>query len=244
MFKKNLQFSFAFAFIFIVQILAETDQGTAKLVLADFHHIVKPSITISLMLFVAYRTQLKGRFAKRIFAGLLFGLFGDVFLMYEDVDPYFFMFGLTSFLIGHLLYISAFYLDYKWSPSIEKKYTRIAIVVFGVFCVAFYLFLRPYLGDMKIPVLIYAFVISLMAIMAVNRKGRVNTLSFNLIFYGAILFLISDSILAYNKFVSPFAYSGIGIMATYMLAQYCITIGAIERKLKKHTVIDSEKASA
>ena len=244
MFKKNLQFSFAFAFIFIIQLLAETDQGTAKLVLADFHHVIKPSITISLMAYVAYKTQLKGRFAKRIFAGLVFGLFGDVFLMYDYVDPYFFMLGLTSFLIGHLLYISAFYLDYKWAPSIEKKYTRIAIGVFGVFCVAFYLFLRPYLGDMKIPVLIYAFVISLMAIMATNRKSRVNTISFNLIFYGAILFLISDSVLAYNKFVSPVRFAGIWIMATYMLAQYCITIGAIERKLKKHTVIDSEKASA
>jgi len=243
MFKKNLQFSFAFAFIFIIQILAETDQGTAKLVLADFHHIVKPAITISLMFYVAFRTQLKGRFAKRIFGGLLFGLFGDIFLMYDYVDPYFFMFGLGAFLIGHLFYISAFYLDYKWAPSIEKNYTRIAIGIFGVFCVAFYLFLRPNLGDMKIPVMIYSFIISLMAIMAANRKGRVNTLSFNLIFCGAILFLISDSILAYNKFVSPFNFAGIGIMGTYMLAQYCITIGAIERKLKKHVAIDGEKAS-
>ena len=88
--------------------------------------------------------------------------------------------------------------------------------------------------------MIYAFVISLMAVMAVNRKGRVNTTSFNLIFYGAILFLISDSILAYNKFVSPIKFSGLAIMSTYMIAQYLITMGAVERKLKKHSVIEAE----
>ncbi|RZK53333.1 MAG: lysoplasmalogenase [Pedobacter sp.] len=233
MFKKYLQFSIAFAFIFIIQILMESDSKTAKLVLADFYYIVKPLITISLMIFYAYQTQLRGRFAKRIFSGLFFGLVGDSFLMFLHINSSFFMFGLIAFLIGHLCYISAFYLDYKWNPSIEKKLTWLALVVFGAFCFGFYLFLRPYLGSMKIPVMVYAFVISLIGIMAVNRKGRVNTISFNLIFLGAIAFLISDSLLAYNKFVNSFNGAGIAIMTTYMLAQYLITVGAVERKLKK-----------
>jgi uncharacterized membrane protein YhhN len=241
MLKKYLEFSLAFAFIFIFQIIMETDTKTAKIVLADFHYAVKPLITVSLMIFYFYQTRLKGRFSKRIFSGLLFGLFGDTFLMFVHVDNNFFIFGLIAFLIGHLCYISAFYLDYKWKPSIEKKSTWIALIIFGIFCFAFYLYLRPYLGAMKIPVLVYAFVISLMGIMAVNRKGRVNSISFNLIFCGAIFFLISDSVLAYNKFVLPFSSAGIVIMTTYMLAQYLITIGAIERKLKKHVVIDSEQ---
>lgn len=233
MLQKYLQFSIAFAFIFIIQILIESDNKTAKLVLADFYYIIKPLITISLMIFYTYQTQLRGRFAKRIFSGLFFGLVGDSFLMFLHINSSFFMFGLIAFLIGHLCYISAFYLDYKWNPSIEKKITWLGLVVFGVFCLGFYLFLRPYLGAMKIPVMVYAFVISLMAIMAVNRKGRVNTLSFNLIFFGAIAFLISDSFLAYNKFVNSFGGGGIAIMTTYMLAQYLITVGSVERKLKK-----------
>ncbi len=244
MFQKNLQFSFAFAFIFIIQILMETDHHTAKLVLGDFHYIVKPAIVISLLLYYGIKTELKGRFAKRIFIGLIFSLIGDVFLMFNDVEPNFFIFGLVAFLLAHLSYIRAFYLDYKWAPSIEKNFTRIAIAIFGVFCIGFYLYLRPHLDDLKIPVMIYAFVISLMAVMAGNRKGRVNTLSFNLIFYGAILFLISDSLLAYNKFVTPNKFAGIGIMSTYMLAQFFITIGAIERKLKKHLAIEKEETSS
>ncbi|TCC90398.1 lysoplasmalogenase [Pedobacter frigiditerrae] len=242
MLQKYLQFSIAFAFIFIIQILMESDSKTAKLVLADFYYIVKPLITISLMIFYAYQTQLRGRFAKRIFSGLFFGLVGDSFLMFLHVNSSFFMFGLIAFLIGHLCYISAFYLDYKWNPAIEKKSTWLALIVFGVFCLSFYLFLRPYLGAMKIPVMVYAFVISLMGIMAVNRKGRVNRVSFNLIFFGALAFLISDSILAYNKFVNPFNGAGIAIMTTYMLAQYLITVGSVERKLKKATAIDEVKS--
>ncbi|WP_316767044.1 lysoplasmalogenase [Pedobacter frigiditerrae] len=241
MLQKYLQFSIAFAFIFIIQILMESDSKTAKLVLADFYYIVKPLITISLMIFYAYQTQLRGRFAKRIFSGLFFGLVGDSFLMFLHINSSFFMFGLIAFLIGHLCYISAFYLDYKWNPSIEKRLNWIALVVFGIFCLGFYLFLRPYLGALKIPVMVYAFVISLMGIMSVNRKGRVNTISFNLIFFGAIAFLISDSILAYNKFVNPFNGAGIAIMTTYMLAQYLITVGSVERKLKKATAMDEAK---
>jgi uncharacterized membrane protein YhhN len=240
MLKKHLQFSVAYVIIFIGQILMLTNSGIVNLVLEDFHYIIKPLIIISLIIFYVYHTQLSGRFAKRIFVGLLFGLMGDVFLMFVAKNQSFFMFGLVAFLIGHLWYVSAFYLDYKWSPATERKATWFALIVFGVFCIGFYLYLRPYLNEMKIPVMIYAFVVSLMAMMAVNRKGRVNGGSFNLIFIGAIFFLISDSVLAYNKFVIPFKGADIVIISTYMLAQYLITIGAVERKLKKHAVIERE----
>ncbi|RZL17558.1 MAG: lysoplasmalogenase [Pedobacter sp.] len=237
MLKKHLEFSFAFTIIFILQLLSELDLKTTHLMFGGLRYAIKPTITISLMIFYAYQTQFKGRFAKRIFAGLFFGLLGDCFLMFVHLNSNLFMLGLVAFLIGHLLYISAFYLDYKWNPAIEKSATRIALVVFGAFCLGFYFLLRPHLGGMKIPVMIYAFVISLMAIMAVNRKGRVGSLSFKLILAGAILFLISDSLLAYNKFVKPFQGAGLAIMATYMLAQYLITVGAIERKLKKSNAL-------
>lgn len=78
----------------------------------------------------------------------------------------------------------------------------------------------------------YIFVISIMAILAAYRYKRVNLYSFRLIYWGALFFVISDSALAYNKFVEPFSFSGVLIMATYMIAQYLITLGAIERKVE------------
>ena len=89
------------------------------------------------------------------------------------------------------------------------------------------------MGPMKIPVIIYALAISAMGIMAVNRFGRVNLLSYDLIFYGSLLFVLSDSVLAIDRFVHGFKLSGAIVMVSYMAAQYLITMGNIERKMKK-----------
>ncbi|RYG18372.1 MAG: lysoplasmalogenase [Chitinophagaceae bacterium] len=165
--------------------------------------------------------------------GLLFGLAGDVFLMFDDIYPPFFIYGLVAFLIGHLLYMSAFYLDYKVNKGVYKKHSKNAIIAYGFFSILFCAGLWNYLGDMKIPVILYAIVISLMGVMAVNRFGRVNSLSFKCTFYGSILFVLSDSVLAIHRFVDEFKLSGMIVMASYMAAQYLITMGNIERKMKK-----------
>ncbi|MFZ1584822.1 MAG: lysoplasmalogenase family protein, partial [Saprospiraceae bacterium] len=60
--------------------------------------------------------------------------------------------------------------------------------------------------------------------------GMVSRVSFIMIFLGAIFFLVSDTALAIDKFAKSYAYSGIIIMSTYMLAQYYITRGALEKE--------------
>ncbi len=236
MLQKHLKFNFAFAIVFISQLLLEIYPDAVELILSDFHYAIKPLITIFLMIYLASHTKFKGRFTKRIGVGLFFGLIGDVLLMFLDIEPSFFIFGLAAFLIGHLCYISAFFIDYRNLPKVNKKILLFSVLIFGAFCIGFYWYLKNYLGELEIPVAIYALIISLMATMATGRWGKVNSISFNLIFIGALLFLISDSILAYHKFVAQFRHAGVFIMATYMLAQYFITIGAIERKVKKHAV--------
>lgn len=233
MIKKYAGFNFTFGVIFIAQLVTESIFLTEILAIEKLHFITKPLIVISLLALLIYHTGLRGRFAKRIGLGLFFGLAGDVFLMFQEINSTFFIWGLISFLIGHIFYISAFYLDYLTHTDIGKKYINWSLVGFGFFCLLFYLFLQPYLGSMKMPVLLYAIVISLMAVAGISRYDRVNSFSFKMIFIGAILFIISDSILVINKFVAPFSMGGTLIMATYMLSQYMITMGAIERKFKK-----------
>lgn len=228
MLKKYLKFNLLFALIFVLQLIAEFQQLTA------LRYFTKPCIVISLMVMLYLSTNLSGRFHKRLFAGLFFALLGDVFLMFVWKSPNFFMYGLVAFLLGHILYISAFYLDFRSAQELDKKGARIAIVLCAAFSIAFYFYLRPHLGDMKLPVMVYTFVISLMMMMAAFRNQRVNVISFNLILFGALFFLISDATLAYNKFVKGFDFAGLLIMATYMIAQYLITIGGIERKLRNN----------
>ncbi len=225
MLKKHTKFNLLFAIIFFLQLLAEYHQ------LVRLRAVTKPMIVLSLMLLLCVVTKLKGRFHKRLFAGLVFALSGDVLLMQASVAPVYFTYGLAAFLVCHLCYISAFYLDFRSAPELDKKGARLAIALCAVFSIGFYFYIRPHLGSMRLQVLAYTIVISLMLMMAAFRNMRVNRSSFLLIMTGAILFYLSDSLLAFNKFVLSFNHAGVLIMATYMAAQYLIVMGAADRKL-------------
>jgi uncharacterized membrane protein YhhN len=95
--------------------------------------------------------------------------------------------------------------------------------------VLFY-YLHIGLGDMLIPVVIYMLVILTMATTAFLRRDKVNTVSFNLVFIGSIFFMLSDSILALDKFYKPIPFSNISIIITYAIAQYLIVLGIIKSK--------------
>lgn len=227
MLRKYPQFSFAFAIVFFAELIAVTTN------LRELRLVTKPLITISLMLFVYFTIKRKSRFTNKIISGLFFSLLGDVFLMFPHVDELYFMLGLGSFLIAHLFYIAAFYLDSTNKIEVERRYVLPIFLVFGFFCMAYYMFLRPHLGGMSIPVLVYSFTITLMAIMAALRYGKTNAKSFAWILVGAIFFMCSDSILAYNKFVERIVIGDLLIMVTYMLAQFLIAMGTVERKFVK-----------
>jgi len=66
--------------------------------------------------------------------------------------------------------------------------------------------------------------------MALNRSGRVADISFKLVFVGSLLFLLSDSMIAFNKFHSDIPLAGFLIMITYIAAQYLIMRGLILEK--------------
>ncbi len=80
---------------------------------------------------------------------------------------------------------------------------------------------------MKIPVTVYGLVISTMLLFALHVASIKNREAAKWLLTGAILFVISDSVLAINKFYYPFEYSGVLIMLTYGMAQWFIVKGAI-----------------
>lgn len=224
--KRHKWFSLVFALIFMLQLTLDH---------TSLAFYIKPCIVISLLIILLFNTRLKGRFHKRMFTGLIFALTGDVLLLYVPQNESYFLYGLGAFLLCHLFYTRAFYLDFKSAPELDKKGARIAILLCAILAICYYFFLRSHLGIMKLPVMIYMLVISMMMMMAAFRNQRVNKGSFQLILFGAMFFMLSDSILAYHKFVQPIAHGGSWIMATYMIAQYLITMGAIERRLIHNT---------
>jgi len=85
------------------------------------------------------------------------------------------------------------------------------------------------LGALRGPVIGYTTAILLMAYAALARKNVTTAGSFRWVMMGAIVFIISDSLLAINKFGHPITHSGVWIMLTYMTSQFMIITG-----LSKH----------
>lgn len=194
----------------------------------DFHVFVKPLIMLGLV--AHYWLHVKQQNTVFIVA-LLFCWAGDCFLLFQSVQPIYFMAGLGSFLVGHMLYIFA-YQQHRWPAGQglmgpQKIRFTLPIVLAGTGLVVV---LYPVLGDLKSPVMLYALIITLMSIQALLRFGFTSTKSFGLVFGGAVLFMISDSVLALNKFLEPIASASGWIMLTYCTAQFLIVAGILEHE--------------
>ncbi len=161
------------------------------------------------------------RLSWLMLVSLMFSCAGDIAIGYSFVP------GLVCFLTAHIMYILVFWLTPgEKFISFRKAYLLLPVVLYGIGLI---LFLYNDLGEMRIPVIIYAAVILSMLSLAINRFRKVGKNSYLLVLFGVILFVLSDSLLAINKFTLPFRSSGIVIMSTYIIAQYLITIGFIRQ---------------
>ncbi|QNK64911.1 lysoplasmalogenase [Pedobacter sp. PAMC26386] len=225
MIRKYLLFNLAYALLFIL-VLAS---GYMQYQLLNYGLI--PCITLVLLVFFCLTTKLSGRFHQRLFTGLVFALTGSTLFLLRGYDPSYFSYGLIAFLICHLFYIGAFYLDFRSAQELDKQGARIAIFSSAITFTAFYFYLRPHLGTLKLPVLACIFIVALLIMMAAFRNQRVNPLSFKLILTGVLFFIATDAILAHAYFINSFKSSDLLISVIYMIAQYFIVIGGVERKL-------------
>lgn len=161
---------------------------------------------------------------KWILLALIFSWLGDVLLMFQDKKDIFFLLGLSSFLLAHVFYIIYFH-KVRVRENVKSNPWLLVIVV--IYYAALISFLSPYLGDMKLPVRIYGIVISFMFMLAMHMLFIRNKEAGKWMMIGALLFVLSDSLLALNKFYKPFEFASIMIILTYALAQFFIVKGAV-----------------
>jgi uncharacterized membrane protein YhhN len=160
-------------------------------------------------------------------AGLFFSWAGDVVLEFSKNNGNIFILGLVCFLLAHIMYLTAFFITPgKNSILTNRIWLLIPVIIYGMVLVSY---LYSDLAEMRLPVILYAVVILTMLTGAMNRKDKVNKRSYYLVLGGAILFVISDSSIAINKFSHQFESSGIIIMSTYIVAQYLIVSGYISQ---------------
>jgi uncharacterized membrane protein YhhN len=185
------------------------------------HSIIKPLLMPALLIYFVKTKYVRSFSSTLLTFALLFSWAGDVFLLFQEDSPSMFLFGLVSFLLAHVVYIVVFQ---RLSEKTQTKPLQYSISILLVLYGGLLTFLLwPGLGNMEIPVMIYAAAITIMGISAVIRKGR----GYGVLLIGALCFIASDSILAYNKFFAAIEFSSLWIMSTYLLAQFLIVQGTL-----------------
>lgn len=204
----------------IITIVAEAYQ------LYDLAHLAKPLTTL-LILFMAVkvRSKYRDRFSALLLPALIFCLAGDIFLMYE----HYFLPGLGAFLVGQLLLTAAF---------ISKRGFRMhwpSLLFLALYMGGMLTLIAPGLGEMQIPVMAYMFCIVMMSWQALGlyfvQPGRPHAL----IATGALLFVISDSLIALDKFYMALPMRSLLVLGTYWMALGLIVNGSYLNALKSFT---------
>lgn len=185
--------------------------------------VAKPLLMIALALYFIAAT--KGFPGWRIYVvlALVFSWAGDVFLISRE----WFIAGLVSFLIAHVFYI----ISYQKTGAASGELKPLDIVKFVLYGLLLIAIIYPGLGDLLLPVFVYALVLLAMGVWAHKRRGATTDSSFKLVAAGAILFALSDGLIAVNKFAFEVPAERILVMSVYMTAQYLIVSGMIKHRV-------------
>ncbi len=184
------------------------------------HYVGKPLTTL-LILWLALSAQpaVDLRYRRAVLAGLVLSLIGDVLLMLPGDH---FVPGLVAFLLAHVCYIVAF------APGSSGKARATGFVVVALVAGVNLAGLLPRVdAALRIPVLAYVAVLATMAAFAMARVwtpavAQAVPHSARLAAIGAVLFMVSDSLLAWDRFAGGVPAPALLVLGTYYAAQWCI----------------------
>lgn len=204
---KITSISLLFLIVALINIYGNYTNNT----LIDF--ITKPLLTVLLAsLYLVAVPKPKFLYISALF----FAFWGDVLLLFPDQ---FFVFGLASFLLCHVLLISVLT---KFLPKVSVQQIIFNSIPFLLILAGLLYLIFPNLGEMKIPVIVYGVVISVFGVLSLILYNHQKNTENLWLFLGAFIFILSDSILALNKFYEPSELLSNLIMLTYITAQFLI----------------------
>ncbi len=187
---------------------------------------VKTALSCLFIIAALLQTPYAQAYFLLIILGLLFCLAGDVLL--ELPHPKMFLLGLVSFLVGHLFYVMAFFYI-----ADSNQWTLIGALLTAGSSAIIYIWLKPHLGSMHLPVVIYIIVISAMLCGAWTTLGMSDLLPAGrlLVFGGALSFYLSDLFVARERFLYPSYTNRIIGLPLYYAGQFMIafSIGSVIR---------------
>ena len=183
--------------------------------LRALHYAFKPLATL-LVLAMALRlpTVEAPAYRRWIVAGLALSLLGDVFLMLPFDG---FVFGLGSFLLAHLAYLVALRRRGGWFAI------RWPLAAYAAIAALVLLRLWPGLpAELRVPVIVYVVALAGMAAQAASVWRQCADAPARLAAVGGAAFVVSDALLALDRFAAPVPHAATWVLATYWSAQWCI----------------------
>ena len=170
---------------------------------------------VPVLCLLAFLLPPRTRDATLIGLGLVCSAIGDVLL---EAGTVLFLPGLCAFLLAHVLYVAAFL--GRTTRLHLRRLVPVAVLAWAAFS-----WLSPHLGVMRVPVLLYVVVISAMVWRAAAQVGedRTGALQPWLATIGAVMFALSDVMVAYTRFIDPAAALKLPLMLLYWLGQTAIT---------------------
>ena len=219
--QKLLQGYLAFGFLYAILLLTGNDTLTWYL-----KPLLLPVLFYAVVKSESFATK------KWLLSALLFSWIGDCVLLFSNKGELYFIFGLVAFLIAHILLIVLFAKQKSTHANFKKPLFWVGFICATVYLAGMLWYLIPTLGDLKFPVTAYALTITIMLKMALKGTFDWKGNAKYIVLLGAAFFVVSDSILAIDKFHSPIESASYLIMITYMIAQFCITDEILKLNLK------------
>ena len=199
--SKNIKFSFLF-FVLLYLVSLSIFDGVLWLL----------KIIPIALLAVGVMNTVPSSTRNILLLALFFSGCGDLLLAFDV-----FIFGVAAFLIAQLSYAVLF--GHHWQ-SIQSRWPLSVLLI--MYMLSMVWLLIPNLGNLQFPVMVYLLAIAAMGLMALH-----SSLPMRWGVLGAIMFIISDSFSAINKFINPLPYESYWIMSTYYAAQFMMVTGLL-----------------
>lgn len=175
--------------------------------------VFKPLATILIIVFALGRGHEQPVVRRWVLAGLVLSLVGDVALLWPKEG---FLPGLVSFLLAHAAYLVAFTRGQGFAAR-RAPFVAYAVVAAGILAL-----LWPGVpAPLRLPVLLYVAALASMAAQAAVL-WRAGAPRGGVLALGGALFVLSDALLATNRFGTPLPMASLWILASYWAAQWCI----------------------
>jgi len=188
---------------------------------AHWQFFSKPALMPLLIFYFAAQTKNAGAAKYPVIFALLFSWLGDVLLLFDKRAGSFFVVGLLAFLTAHVFYIF-YFLKIRRRNRPPKLPHALVFAAIAVYTVSLFAFVAPHVENLLMPVAVYALVISTMLAASLAAFDFRRQPFGKIAVAGTLLFIVSDSILALNRFAAPFEYAPALVMLTYGTAQFLI----------------------